>query len=119
MIKIIEMLLKKYRIGAAKNDTFIEQVCYENSTDKSNESIHLELSTPTYAKGQHTLCCPCVETQLRRCDTHAVCGPGVSCLQSWVKLGVLRASLTTTLHLAGLRIKYVCLVFGLNSPNLT
>ncbi len=30
------------------NDTFIKQFCYENTTDKSNESIHLELSTPTY-----------------------------------------------------------------------
>jgi hypothetical protein len=30
------------------NDTFSEQVRYENSTDKSNESIHLELSMPTY-----------------------------------------------------------------------
>ncbi len=38
-----------YGIGAAKNDTLIEQVRYENSTDKSSESIHLELSTPTYA----------------------------------------------------------------------
>ena len=27
-------------------DTFIEQVCYENSTDESNVSIHLV--TPTY-----------------------------------------------------------------------
>ncbi len=42
--------IEKYGIGAAKNDTFIEQVRYEISTDKSNESIHLELSTPTYAK---------------------------------------------------------------------
>jgi hypothetical protein len=34
----------------AKNDTFIEQVRYENTTYKSNKSIHLELLTPTYAK---------------------------------------------------------------------
>ncbi len=31
------------------NDTFIEQVRYEILTDKSNESKHLEFSTPTYA----------------------------------------------------------------------
>ena len=36
------------------NDTFIEQVRYEILTDKSNESIHLELSTPTYACSQKT-----------------------------------------------------------------
>jgi hypothetical protein len=43
---------KKYnRSGKERcesNDTFIEQVCYENSTDESNVSIHLELLTPTY-----------------------------------------------------------------------
>ncbi len=42
-------IYKKNGIGAAKNDTFIEQLRYEILTDKSNESIHLELSTPTYA----------------------------------------------------------------------
>jgi hypothetical protein len=41
-------LSKNIKSWAAKNDTFIEQVRYENTTDKSNESIHLELSTPTY-----------------------------------------------------------------------
>ncbi len=41
----------KYGIWAAKNETFIEQVCYENTTDKSNEAIHLELSTHTYGHG--------------------------------------------------------------------
>jgi hypothetical protein len=30
------------------NDTLIDQVRYKISTDKSNKSIHLELSTPTY-----------------------------------------------------------------------
>ncbi len=55
MFKVIETFdfycdefIEKYGIGEAKNDTFIEQVRYEISTDKSNELIHLELSTPTY-----------------------------------------------------------------------
>jgi hypothetical protein len=34
----------------AKNDTFIKQVRYEILTDKSNESIHLQLPTPTYGR---------------------------------------------------------------------
>ena len=59
LFKIIETLLfnlmnlsKNIKSWAAKNDTFIEQVRYENTTDKSNESIHLELSTPTYDRGE-------------------------------------------------------------------
>jgi hypothetical protein len=46
---------KRYSIrpnhSVPKNDTFIEQVVTKITTDKSNESIHLELSTPTYARG--------------------------------------------------------------------
>ncbi len=42
--------MEKYGIGAAKNDTFVKQVRYEISTDKSNKSIHLELSMPTCAR---------------------------------------------------------------------
>jgi hypothetical protein len=69
LFKIIETLifnamnLLKYGIGAAKNDTFIKQVRYENTTDKGNESIHLELSTPTYAKS----------TYIPNLEYHSVC----------------------------------------------